>query len=203
MSHTSRTLKLFIVVGLVAANMQAQEPVRQELERKQEQKGLALAVFYSGEVKTVNFASRSFSLRQVKINSNGKLADGAMSRDGEQIAFSLSFYPPLREYLGVARSNGSGLREFPDVVSPNDFCWSNNKSKLTLNAAVRRQLHGQLLVVALDSKVTREVEAGAYVTSQCWSPDALQAKRYPHRLVVVPRWHHRCVHMSRRQVRFA
>jgi Tol biopolymer transport system component len=162
--------QLFFVM-LMAASMQAQEPVRQQLERQQQQKGLTLCLLYFRELETVNFASRSFELRDFKVSSNGRLSAGAVSRDGEEIAFELSFYPPLRQYLGVAHSDGSGLREYPDVVSPHDFCWSNDKSKLALNAAVRRQLHGALVIVDLDSKATQEIEASAGVTSQCWSPD--------------------------------
>lgn len=168
-----RTMQVLIVMVLTTS-MQTQEPVRQQLEREQKQKGLTLSLFYSGEIKTVDFSGRSFELRQVKVSINGKAGEGAISRDGEEIAFKLSFYPPLREYLSVASSNGGGLREYPDVVSPHDFCWSNAKSKLALNAAVRRQLHGELVIVDLSSKAIQELEAGAGVTSQCWSPDDKQ-----------------------------
>lgn len=170
---TWKTWQLFVVLALSTC-VQAQETVRQQLERQQKQKGLVLASFHYGEIDTVNFSNRSIDLRDLKANSDGRLGGGALSPDGQFIAFALSFSHPYHEYLGVARSDGGGLREYPDVASPSSFCWSNDKSKMALNAAVRQQLHGELLIVGLDSKVTQEVEAGGYVTSQCWSSDDKQ-----------------------------
>ena len=169
-----RRMMQLLIVMVLSSSMQTQESVHQQLEREQKQKGLTLSLFYSGEIKTVDFPGRSFDLRQVKVNTNGRVGAGVVSRDGEEVAFDLSFYPPLRAYLGVAHSDGSELREYPDILSPHDFCWSNDKSKLALNAAVRRQVHGELVIVDLDSKATQELEAGAGVTSQCWSPDDKQ-----------------------------
>jgi WD40 repeat protein len=167
-----KTLQLFIIMVL-AANVQPQEPIRLQLQRQQQQQGLTLASFYSGKLNTLNFASRSSELKEVNVN-NMLLGEGTISHDGEEIAFSLLINRPYHKYLATVRSDGSGLREYPDVVSPSSFCWSKDKSKLALNAAVRRQIHGELVIVELDSKATRELEASAYVTSQCWSPDDKQ-----------------------------
>lgn len=165
-----KTAQLIIVIIMVAY-LQTREPIRHQLERRQEQEGLTLAEFYFGKLDTVNFATRSFGLRDVKISTKGRVGDGVVSRDGESIAFSLSFSNPYRQYLAVVGSDGSGLREYPEIASPSGFCWSNDKSKLALNAAVRRQLHGELVILDLGSKAIQELEAGAGVTSQCWSPD--------------------------------
>jgi Tol biopolymer transport system component len=96
---------------------------------------------------------------------------GAISRDGESIAFEISFYHPARWTLGVARSDGSALQEYPDVASPSSICWSNDKSKLALNAAVPKQPNGAILILRLNSNATRQVDLGGSLTSQCWSPD--------------------------------
>jgi len=121
----------------------------------------------------INFASRSFALRGVNVIGKPRLDAGAVSRD-EEIAFDVLVDHPYHLYLATVRPDGSEFREYPDVVSPKSFCWSNDKSKLALNAAVRRQIHGELVVVQLDSKTTQELEANAFVTSQCWSPDDKQ-----------------------------
>jgi len=167
----STILKLFIVT-LWTMGAMAEEPVRQELARQQQETGLTLASIY-GKMATVGFAGRSYKEEKLQV-TNGPPNEGAVSRDGENIAFELSSDRPYRRFLGTARVDGSGFREYPDVVSPNSFCWSNDKSKLALNAALRRHLHGELLIVGLDSKVTQEVEASGFVTSQCWSPDDKQ-----------------------------
>ena len=168
-----RVLQLFIIIGLTVA-VQAQEPVREQLKHQQEQEGLTLATFDFGEFKTIEFASRSFKLRSTKVNSKGGLEEGVVSRDGEKVAFHLSFGHPYREYLAIARSDGSGLEEYPSIISPSFYCWSNDKSRLALNAAAHGQHHGELLVIDLNSKATDEIESGAHVTSQCWSPDDKQ-----------------------------
>jgi Tol biopolymer transport system component len=163
-----KTSQLFIVLGL-AAGLLAQEPVRQELVRQQQQTGLTLASFYR-DLTTVNFSDRSDEEKKMQLSS-GLPVEGAVSRDGEYVALSLSFDHPYRTYLGITLRDGSALKEYPDVVSPSDMCWSFDRSKIALNAALRRQIHGELLIVELESKGTQEIEAGAHVTSQCWSPD--------------------------------
>ena len=169
----SKRVQFLIMLALVAC-INAQETVRQQLVREQKQEGLTLASFYFGKFETVRFASRSFELSDLRVNSAGRLSDGAVSRDGELIAFGLSFDRPYRKHLAVARSNGSDLRYYPEIESPSSLCWSYDKSKLLLNAAVRHQPHGELLIFWMDSKATEEVEAGGYATSQCWSPDDTQ-----------------------------
>ena len=161
-----------LVVTLLAAYASIQEPVRQDLLRQQRERGLTLASFY-GKLETVDFAGRLSVEKRIQV-ANGPPNAGAVSRDGETIAFELSVDHPYRRYPGVARSDGSGLREYPGIVSPSYFCWSHDKSRLALNAAVQRQLHGELMIVELESKAAQELEAGGYVTSQCWSPDDRQ-----------------------------
>jgi hypothetical protein len=166
-----KTLQIFILLGL-AAGLLAQEPVRQELVRQQGQTGLTLASFYR-DLTTVNFAERSAEGKKIQV-SNGLPVEGALSSDGKYVALRLSFDHPYRTYLGITRQDGGELKEYPDVLTPSDLCWSYDKSKIALNAALRRQIHGELLVVELDSKVTQEIEASAHVTSQCWSRDDKQ-----------------------------
>jgi Tol biopolymer transport system component len=166
-----RTLQLFIVIT-IAVRMPAQENVLQAIASQQKQTGLTLATFYR-ELSTVNFSSRKSEEKKIQI-SNGIPLEGTVSRDGEYIALELSVDHPYRRYLAIARSDGGGLREFPDVVSPEYLCWSYDKSQMALNAAVRGQPGGKLLIMRLDSKATQALEASARVTSQCWSPDDKQ-----------------------------
>jgi Tol biopolymer transport system component len=167
----SRILQLFIVITITVP-MPAQEPVRQAIASQQKQTGLTLATF-SRVLETHDFASRTSEERKIQI-AHGIPLEGAPSRDGEYIAFGLSVDHPYRTYLAIVHSDGSGLREFPDVVSPFHFCWSYDKSKMALNVALRRQPFGELVILELNSKATQELEASARVTSQCWSPDNKQ-----------------------------
>lgn len=167
-----KALQLFIVIT-IAVSVSAQETVLQAIASQQKQTGLTLATFYK-ELRTVDFAARASEDKKLHVATNGIPLEGALSRDGGYIAFELSVDHPYRRYLAIARSDGSGLREFPDNVSPSHFCWSYDKSKMALNAALRRQAFGELVIVELDSKATQELEASARVTSQCWSPDDKQ-----------------------------
>ncbi len=167
----SKTWQLFIVIA-ITVRMPAQDSVLQAIVSQQNQTGLTLATFYK-ELETVDFAKRMSEEKKIQV-TNGIPLEGALSRDGEYIAFELSVDHPYRRYLAIARSDGSALREFPDIVSPSSFCWSYDKSKMALNVALRRQAFGELVILELDSKATQELEASARVTSQCWSPDDKQ-----------------------------
>jgi Tol biopolymer transport system component len=157
---------IFIVMVLIGT---AQEPVLKELARQQQEIGLTLASFHR-KLETINFSTRSLNEKKLPVAS-GHPNEGAVSRDGEYIAFDLSVDQPYQRYLGIVHSDGNGLREYRNVMSPSSICWSYDKSQLALSAAHRRQLHGELLVLGLEANVTQELEAGGYVTSQCWSPD--------------------------------
>jgi Tol biopolymer transport system component len=167
----SKTLQLFIVIAMTV-RMPAQETVRQVLTSQQKQTGLTLATFYK-ELETIDFSNRTSQEKKIQI-SNGIPLEGALSRDGEDIALELSVDHPYRNYLAIARSDGSGLREYPDVVSPWYFCWSYDKSKLALDSPTRSGRNGELVILELVSKATQKLESSAYVTSQCWSPDDKQ-----------------------------
>jgi hypothetical protein len=161
--------KLLLLMVLPVCS-QAQESVRQQLVHEHEQEGLTLSYVNAGEIDSIDYGDRLYKTSQVKVESAGRLADGAVSRDGELIAFRLSYDHPYRNDLGVAHSDGSDLREYPGVDFPSSFCWSSDKSKLAVNAASQRRPHGELLIVGLESEATQDVDEGGYTTSQCWSP---------------------------------
>lgn len=167
---TWRTLPLLIAV---LPCMQMSRGVREQLAEKQQKECLTLASFYQ-TYKSVNFKERSFQLHTIKVNSTGGLGQGSVSRDGRLIAFDLSFNHPYRSYLGLALSDGSQLQEYPNIVSPDDICWSYGKSRLAVGAAYPQLIHGELFLLGVASKKREEIEAGGYVTSQCWSPDDRQ-----------------------------
>ena len=167
-----RTLPLVVLIAL-AATLSAGESVRQQIEREQRETGLTLASF-ENKFKTINFGKRLPELKEIKVSDDGRPLQGAISRDGVLIAFELSSNRPSHWTLGVAHSDGSGLHEYADVASPSSICWSNDKSKLALNAADPKQPNGDLLIVPLDAKATQQFDAGGSLTSQCWSPDDKQ-----------------------------
>jgi Tol biopolymer transport system component len=165
-----RRTSLLLALILLAATLNAREAVRQQIDRQQREIGLTLASF-ARKISIVNFGDRSPRLKEVTVSGEGRPLQGAISRDGESIAFEISFYHPARWTLGVANSDGTGLQEYPNIASPSSICWSNDKSALALNAAVQQQPNGALLIVRLDSHSTQQIDAGGSLTSQCWSPD--------------------------------
>ncbi len=164
-----RTLPVLLLMAL-AAILNAGEGVRQQIEREQREVGLTLATF-ERKINSVSFSDRSPELKEVKVSSDGRPLQGAISRDGKSIAFEISFYRPPRWTLGVARSDGSKMQEYANIASPSSICWSNDKFTLALNAAVPEQPNGALLILRLDSSATRQFDTGGSMTSQCWSPD--------------------------------
>jgi Tol biopolymer transport system component len=168
-----RRTSLLLALMVLAATLNAREAVRQQIDRQQRELGLTLASF-ARKISTVNFSDRSPRLKEVKVSGEGRPLQGAISRDGESIAFEISFYHPARWTLGVSHSDGTGLQEYPNIASPSSICWANNKSTLALNAEVPKQPNGALLIVRLDSHATQQIDAGGSLTSQCWSPDDKQ-----------------------------
>jgi Tol biopolymer transport system component len=168
-----RRTALLLVLMVLAATLNARETVRQQIERQQRETGLRL-VSFARKISTVNFSDRSPEMREVNVSGEGRPLQGAISRDGQSIAFEISFYHPARWTLGVAHSDGTGLQEYPNIASPSSICWSNDKSRLALNATVSQQPNGALLMVQLDSHATQKIDAGGSLTSQCWSPNDKQ-----------------------------
>jgi hypothetical protein len=152
-----RRTALLLFLMVLAATLNAREAVRQQIERQQRETGLRLVTF-ARKISTVNFSDRSPELKDVKVSGDGRPLQGAISRDGQSIAFEISFYHPARWTLGVAHSDGTGLQEYPNIASPSSICWSNDKSTLALSAAVPQQSNGALLMVRLDSHATQQID---------------------------------------------
>ena len=129
----------------------------------QEQTGLSLASDQSG-IEVVLFDKRT-------LIHGGKFfglwSRGVISRDGTEIA--ARYIRDNRLRLGIAQSDGSNLREYPDVDAQ-DICLSYDRSKMALTAR-KGSLDAGLEVMDLASNVTQEIDPSAKLTSQCWSPD--------------------------------
>jgi Tol biopolymer transport system component len=183
----------FCAVALAMfAQASTRESVRAELIRLQKQSGLSLVSVEGGgrggELYVVMFASRNLAGKQFIRGENA--GEGAVSSDGKAIAFELrretertfstpsgKVFPQYRRYLGIIRQDGSALREYPDLDEPYGLCWSFDESALTLsvkNLNQGKQSDHSLQILNLDSGTTEEVDAGGYVTTQCWSPDGKQ-----------------------------
>lgn len=156
--------------------------VREELIQLQTQEGLTLASFSRG-IEFVNFSDRSRTQTN-KPFAPGKAeekrveGEGAISRDGTEIAFDLheiTHNPPrLVASLGIFRSDGSGFQQFSNIRTPSAFCWSSDKSSLVVSIQVPatqyKPTHLNMVLLNLETKETQEI-AGGMVTSQCWSAD--------------------------------
>jgi hypothetical protein len=142
-----------------------------ELIGLQKQIGLSIAYFYRS-LDVVSFADREL-IPGREILPPGESAGGDISPDGTEIAF-LHFNSTIQD-LGIMRSDGSDLREYPEVV-PEAVCWSYDQSKLAVE--VQNTNRGKtapndpLLILNLDSGTTQQVDVRAYVTSQYWSPNS-------------------------------
>jgi len=164
---------MFILAVVMAGDLPAQENVRMELARQQQQTGLALTSFYRN-LYIVKFADRSSETKEIPI-VNESASDGTVSRDGNEIAMRLSATDPMRFYLGIVHSDGTALRRYPDVVAPDFLSWSHDKSKLAARVSRKRgntaSSGPQLVIIDTSSGAIREFDASGYLTSQSWSPD--------------------------------
>lgn len=160
-------MTILAALGLCAPALPT-ESVRAELTREQKEDGLTLASFYRS-IETVNFADRSLS--DAKELLPGTALEGAVSRDGTEIAFEGG----MDSYLGVARRDGTDVRRYPEFAHGYGFCWSYDKHKLAMSVQnVNRGTtppNDSLQIADLLSKKSQVVDVRAYVTSQCWSPD--------------------------------
>jgi hypothetical protein len=151
------------------------EPVRAELIRLQKETGLTLASF-SRYVRSVIFADRLLS-DEKELLPKGSAGDGAISRDGIDIAFGF-MGPPHSESLGIVRRDAGNLREYPEIVAPYSMCWSYDKTNLAMSVANLGRgttpPNDNLQILNLDSRKIQVIDSNGYLTSQCWSPDGKQ-----------------------------
>ena len=143
--------------------------VNTELIGLQKQTGLSIAYFYRS-LYVVSFADRELVPGR-EILPAGESGGGDISPDGTKIAF-LHF--PIQD-LGIMRSDGSDLREYPEFVTE-AVCWSYDQSKLAVEVQNTKRgttaPNDPLLILNLDSGKTQQLDVRTYVTSQCWSPNS-------------------------------
>ena len=148
--------------------------MRAELVRLNKETGLTLA-FYENYLQIVSFKKRgTYQGEPLARNEFG--SQGEISPDGTRIAIRLEHLgQSLFFYLGIVRPDGSGTREYPDVI-PAQVCWSHDESKLAMTAYDKTP-KVSLVVFDLDSKLTHGVlpqAAEAHISPQCWSPNDKQ-----------------------------
>lgn len=170
-----------IAVSVSSSMAGTGETVRGELARMQKQTGLALATYWVG-LQVVSFRKhRKYDGNKLVPMDGGA---GAVSPSGTEIAVRVDHfekdYRDNRELLGVVRSDGSGLREYPEVhpIDMMDGCWSHDQSKMAMT--VRIGPYAKLGILDLGSSQMRTFESQGplndtpHFTSQCWSPDDRQ-----------------------------
>jgi Tol biopolymer transport system component len=164
----------------LAAPPWPEESVHSELARLQEQTGVSLVLRDNNAIQVL-ILSRHSRARDIKLPDGGEA--GEISRDGTEIAFSLS--RGVGSHLATSRIDGSDLREYLNLQTvPDGMCWSYDKSSLALRATnlgkthdlesaltVLEHQHPTLVVVNMRSGETKEVDVEGSVNSQCWSPD--------------------------------
>jgi Tol biopolymer transport system component len=177
MTRMARLLVLVIIFSSAGVSARtllmhalAEEGVRAELARLEKQTGLTLA-WYDRGFRFVSFENRSV------INGKelyfGATKSGAISRDGTEIAVQFDYTGNLRgPSLAILRPDGSHFQEHSEISGPVEICWSNDKSTLAMRVLGKPSTPDPALqILSLDSRVTKQVDVRADVTSQCWSPD--------------------------------
>jgi len=154
---------------------EAKVPVRAELVQRQKETGLTLASF-SRSIESVIFVDRALS-RGRELTPLGTAGEGAISREGTQIAFDF-VDSQGKNSLGIVRIDGSNFKDYPDITAPYGICWSYDEKKVAMSVQNLRggtmPPNDNLQVLNLGSRLIESIDARASVTSQCWSPDDKQ-----------------------------
>jgi len=149
-----------------------EEGVRAQLASLQKETGLTLAGFAWG-IEMINFDRRAVSIENIPPPA-GRAQDGWLSPDGIEIAF-VRDHTSNNPALVIVRKDGTGMRNFPEIVHPGNMCWSSDKSELAVVMGWGQQWqHRRLVIVNLASKVIEAINPAGDVTTQCWSPDGKQ-----------------------------
>ncbi|MGH9773931.1 MAG: TolB family protein [Candidatus Acidiferrales bacterium] len=156
--------------GVSTSGASPRESVRAELVRLQAQTGLTLASYYRG-LDLVSFNKRE--MIQGKEVRLGYALDGAVSRDGNEIAVQmLHLFERRKATFGIIRPDGELIREYPEVVLPQHMCWAYDNTKFGLVVLDKPPDSGlRVLNLASGAWITPEIDARADITSQCFSPD--------------------------------
>jgi WD40-like Beta Propeller Repeat len=143
------------------------ESIREDLIRLQKKTGLALLTMESGQTLGVDFERRGL------INIGDARGTGAISHDGAEVAFSY-FSGVLPTHLGISNFDGSDFRQYPNLESPNDICWSHTGTKLAmLSTGSADKLYG-LQLWQLQSGITGRISDHGSLSSECWSQNDKQ-----------------------------
>jgi len=180
---TNWILSIFMVtlMGAVGARFHlmpnGETGIREELAHLQKETGLTL-LLYDRAVLTLVFSDRS--LREEKLlGPVGNSSQATLSADGEEIAFRWDHYPQPADTLAIVRRDGTDLREYPEITSPANMCWSHDKSQLVVSREYPesdgKTKRRKLVIIELASRAIQTIgNDQAYASSQCWSPDDKQ-----------------------------
>lgn len=148
--------------------------VRAELADLQVRDGLTIADYDDHGLRIVNFEKRK-AFRGKPIPDN-RAGGGTITRDGTLIAFQLL---RLRQNpsvaLGIMKADNSDIREFLNVRSPGQMCWSYDMTHIAMATATQDMGTHRLGVLDIETASVQELAAHMQrLTSQCWSPDGKQ-----------------------------
>jgi WD40-like Beta Propeller Repeat len=136
-----------------------------ELKRTQDQDGLSLVTVENRLILLVIFSHRSFTKA-----GDVRGGIGAVSPDGARVAFGTDSRN-TSYVLAISQSDGSSLREYPNVrIPPNvSICWSDDQSKLLIGTTP--PWSSALQLVDTSSGAVHEIVGDGRITTQCWAPD--------------------------------
>jgi len=188
----SQLLAALVTLGvagtLISVASSKDDNLRPELVSLQRETGLSLA-YFGWELFTVDFRDpkKLFSVEEIPTPVGGS-QEGDLSPRGTMIAFAWRYppdsqsrdaiFPFTSSRLGIARRDGSDVREFEQVKLPESFCWSPDESRLAVYSPyprLNRWSGGKVYVITLASGIVEQITAGAaLLTTQCWSADGHQ-----------------------------
>ena len=162
--------------------------IRTELIDLQKREGTSLAFVKSNDIYAVNLEKRSSTKIRAFLHV-GTASRGEMASDGAEVAFDFCPDPGLTHptpfstkcpagppYLAVVQTDGSGLREFRDLVYPTGECWSGDRSRLALTTSNRKTNKFAVAAINVVNLGTASIQEtriqDASTSSQCWSRDA-------------------------------
>jgi Tol biopolymer transport system component len=179
LASLSASLHVSRISLLPRGSTAAPESLRDELNRRQKQNGLALISLLWSKVYIVDFAARSLTLTPFLLKDL-KFRYGTISPDGAHAAFdscggARAQEPPNSEgnclgrtNLGIANLDGSDLQKDPEIVTPSGICWSPDGSQLALSGGPARGLE----VVDRQTAKSQSIEEdNSFFEPQCWSRD--------------------------------
>lgn len=174
---------LFSCLFLISlAAGQEDQSLESQLVRMQSQSGQLIIQLRGQSIDALLFGEKD--LVSLPFPKALDLSIGAISQDGEEIAFrqviptvkkdsNYSGAAGIESILSIALTSGEDLRQFPQIKEPTEFCWSRDRQHLAfvsnIGAEPATVTGHELQVMSLNSGKVTPIDSTASISSQCWN----------------------------------